>query len=175
MESEIEKSIETIMKIDCIEIRQMDFDNLIAIGIWREPLKYLYRKEGWSKFSAYDESKRLFIMSLFTNPMIAREDWLNMASKEVVLQKINIASRFTIGLVGRIEVKPPKNLWWRLKNMFGTFELDHNNISYQILPESLGNSDEMHLWSSCKAIPIYKGNWYHELVINESRKMLEEK
>ena len=115
----------------------------------------------------------MFILSLFTNPLVAKESWINLSSKTEELQKIKIATNFIVGLSSEIGLKPPKNFLWKLKNLFGTYELDYNNISYQILPESLGGFDEIELWSSCKVIPIYKGNKPYELIINELKEILK--
>lgn len=162
---ELEKSIERIKKIEPVEIKKISLDGIAAIGTGSKILRFLTEKERWEEIIALDESKRMHILELYTNPLISKEDYINLVAREQKEQKIKLITKYGIALASKIECKTPKNFIWKIKNFLGTYELDKNNISYSILNNSFGGEWETDIWADYKVIPVYQDNQDYNKII----------
>ena len=161
---ELETSIKNIFDIESIKFKELNKEELNAIGIGWNSVRYFYREEKTDAVTALDEGNRTLVLKLFHNPSILAEDYLYLNSgNESEYKKIKLATREPIVLSKRIGSKPPRNFWWRLKNWWGTYELDHENCKYGI--DIQHKDQEIDISQDLEVIPIYRNNPdYHRIL-----------
>lgn len=167
----LEKSIERIMNIEPIEFSKINFDNLAAIGLWsNHPYRSLFKKDGkWMPRDNDAGTWETDYLYLFDKPLIAREDYIGLANKQLEQQKIRLTSRnkITLGMKISQKYKSPRTRFERIKTKLGypSYEWDCDNPDYSFI--EVGYNPEKELWSSDKVIPIYKGNEDYERILKD--------
>lgn len=140
-----------------VPVGEIHFSRIGALCQPLNVLKHLIYQEHWADFPAYDESKRMVGMKILDDLLVSREDFVALqdGSSQRGHYKFLASNVFYLGK--QAQVRPPKNSWWRVKNWFGSYQLDWDRAHFFAFPFR-GTDEVLTLWENDRVLPIYDDN-----------------